>query len=102
MHEIVQEFYGNTLQTSADLKTDACCDMASVLAWLKPLLARIQPEVLSRYYGCGLVCPLLLAGSTMHDRMRHLCSCEPSVLPRSRRSHEVHIRPGFLRTPGSR
>jgi hypothetical protein len=24
-----------------------------VPAWLKPLLARIHPEVLVRYYGCG-------------------------------------------------
>jgi SAM-dependent methyltransferase len=35
--------------------------------WLKPLLARIHPEVLSRYYGCGLVCPPLLAGCRVLD-----------------------------------
>jgi len=58
MHEIVKDYYGNQLQTSADLKTSACCDASAVPAWLKPLLANIHPEVLSRYYGCGLVTQL--------------------------------------------
>jgi hypothetical protein len=42
--------------------TDACCDAGSVPEALRPLLARIHPEVLSRYYGCGLVVPPLLEG----------------------------------------
>lgn len=67
MHEIVQDYYGKQLQSSADLKTTACCDFSSVPAWLKPLLARIHPEVLSRYYGCGLVCPPLLQGCRVLD-----------------------------------
>ena len=51
MHQIVQDYYGRTLQQSSDLKTTACCDASAVPAWLKPWLARIHPEVLSRYYG---------------------------------------------------
>jgi SAM-dependent methyltransferase len=35
--------------------------------WLKPLLARVHPEVLARYYGCGLVCPPLLEGCRVLD-----------------------------------
>ena len=35
--------------------------------WLRPLLARIHPEVMSRYYGCGLVCPPLLDGCRILD-----------------------------------
>src|SRR5690606_37504202 len=35
--------------------------------WLKPLLGNIHPEVLSRYYGCGLVCPDQLAGCRVLD-----------------------------------
>jgi hypothetical protein len=62
MHDIVQDYYGKQLQNSNDLKTSACCDTSSVPAWLKPLLARVHPEVLARYYGCGLVCPPLLEG----------------------------------------
>jgi arsenite methyltransferase len=67
MHDIVQDYYGNRLQSSADLKTSACCDVNQVPVWLKPLLARIHPEVLSRYYGCGLVCPPLLEGCRVLD-----------------------------------
>ncbi|MCB1050682.1 MAG: methyltransferase domain-containing protein [Acidobacteria bacterium] len=67
MHEIVQDYYGKQLQSSADLKTSACCDVSMVPEWLKPLLARIHPEVLERYYGCGLVCPDLLQGRRVLD-----------------------------------
>lgn len=67
MHDIVQEYYGRTLQHSGDLKTSACCDISQVPDWLKPLLARIHSDVLSRYYGCGLVCPPLLEGCRVLD-----------------------------------
>ena len=67
MQELVQAYYGQELQSSADLKTSACCDADAVPAWLKPLLARVHPEVSSRYYGCGLVCPSLLEGCRILD-----------------------------------
>jgi SAM-dependent methyltransferase len=67
MHEIVQDYYGRQLQSSVDLKTSACCDVSQVPLWLKPLLARIHPDVLARYYGCGLVCPPLLEGCRVLD-----------------------------------
>lgn len=67
MHEVVQDYYGNQLTSSDDLKTDACCDFTAIPEWLKPLLSRIHPEVLSRYYGCGLVCPPLLENCRILD-----------------------------------
>ena len=67
MHELVKDYYGRQLQSSADLKTSACCDLSQVPGWLRPLLARIHPEVLARYYGCGLVCPPQLEGSRVLD-----------------------------------
>lgn len=67
MHEIVQDYYGRQLQSTNDLKTSACCDASDVPAFLKPLLARIHPEVLMRYYGCGLVCPPLMEGCRVLD-----------------------------------
>lgn len=67
MHELVKDYYGKQLQSSDDLKTSACCDASQVPDWLKPLLARIHPEVSSRYYGCGLVCPSLLEGCRILD-----------------------------------
>jgi SAM-dependent methyltransferase len=66
-YEDVQDYYGRQLQSSDDLKTSACCDISQVPEWLKPLLARIHPDVLSRYYGCGLICPDLLEGCRVLD-----------------------------------
>ncbi len=63
----VRQYYGTTLSSSADLRTTACCDASSVPAALKPLLARIHPEVSARYYGCGLVAPPLLEGTRVLD-----------------------------------
>lgn len=67
MHDVVQDYYGRQLQGTEDLKTSACCDASAMPGWLKPLLAKIHPEVLSRYYGCGLVCPSLLEGCRILD-----------------------------------
>jgi arsenite methyltransferase len=63
----VQDYYGKQLQTSSDLKTNACCDPALMPDYLKPILAKIHPEVDSRYYGCGLVIPPLLKGLKILD-----------------------------------
>lgn len=67
MHDIVQQYYGKELTSTADLKTTACCDASTMPNWLKPLLANIHPDVLSRYYGCGLVCPAQLEGCRILD-----------------------------------
>jgi len=67
MHDLVKDYYGRQLKTSDDLKTSACCDPSNVPGWLKPLLSRIHPEVLSRYYGCGLVAPIQLEGLRVLD-----------------------------------
>ena len=67
MYDIVQDYYGRQLQSTSDLKTSACCDISATPEWLKPLLSKIHPDVLSRYYGCGLVCPPLLQGCRVLD-----------------------------------
>ncbi len=67
MYDIVQDYYGRQLQNTSDLKTSACCDISTIPEWLKPLLSKIHPDVLSRYYGCGLVCPPLLKGCRVLD-----------------------------------
>ncbi len=67
MHDHVKDYYGRHLQRTADLRTTACCDASQTPDWLKPLLARIHPEVTARYYGCGLVCPPLLDGCRVLD-----------------------------------
>lgn len=63
----VRQYYGTTLGGTVDLRTSACCDASSPPAPLRPLLARIHPEVLERYYGCGLVVPEQLEGLRVLD-----------------------------------
>ena len=63
----VKEYYGSTLQSSGDLKTDACCTIENTPGWLKPVLSNIHPEVSARYYGCGLLAPLALSGARILD-----------------------------------
>ncbi len=67
MHNVVKEYYGKILQGTGDLKTTACCDATAVPEWLKPLLANLHDDVLSRYYGCGLVAPNLMGGVRVLD-----------------------------------
>ena len=65
--DIVKDYYGKTLQTSADLKTEACCTPDAMPAYVKRLLSNIHDEVLAKYYGCGLVTPLALEGARILD-----------------------------------
>ncbi|MFV0298141.1 MAG: methyltransferase domain-containing protein [Hyphomicrobiaceae bacterium] len=65
--EVVKNYYGQVLKTSADLKTDACCTPADMPARLKALIANVHDEVLTKYYGCGLVAPDLLDGARILD-----------------------------------
>lgn len=67
MQEAVQKYYSETLTSSQDLQTNACCTDAALPHFVKPLLARVHAEVQMRYYGCGLVLPELLEGLTILD-----------------------------------
>lgn len=67
MHEIVKDYYGKKLQSSLDLKTSACCDPTQIPDYIKPLIGNIHDDVLSRYYGCGLVAPEKLKGCRVLD-----------------------------------
>ena len=66
-HTEVQRYYGKELESSADLKTTACCTADEVPGYAKALLANIHDEVLQRYYGCGLVLPEALNGLRVLD-----------------------------------
>lgn len=66
-HDIVREYYGKTLQSSEDLKTDACCTPDDIPDWQKGLLANIHDEVLAKYYGCGLIAPPVVEGARVLD-----------------------------------
>jgi arsenite methyltransferase len=65
--QVVKDYYGKTLQTSADLKTEACCTPDAMPGYVKRLLSNVHDEVLAKYYGCGLVTPLALDGARILD-----------------------------------
>ncbi|MBG0808518.1 methyltransferase domain-containing protein [Methylosinus sp. H3A] len=65
--EAVKDYYGKTLRSSDDLKTMACCTPDSMPARVKALLSNIHDEVLTKYYGCGLVAPEELKGRRVLD-----------------------------------
>jgi SAM-dependent methyltransferase len=66
-HEAVQDYYGKVLQSSADLQTNACCTPDEMPGHVKAALSNVHDEVLSRYYGCGLVMPGALDGARVLD-----------------------------------
>jgi len=66
-HNQVKDYYGKVLQSSEDLKTDACCTDEGLPEYLKPILSKVHDEVLMRYYGCGLVLPEQLEGTRILD-----------------------------------
>lgn len=65
--ETIKEYYGKTLAGSADLKTNACCDPSDMPLHIRAALTSIHPEVLDRYYGCGLVVPHAITGARILD-----------------------------------
>ncbi len=66
MREEVRAYYGQTLSGTRDLKTNACCD-GDTPPHIAPVLAQLHPEVVERYYGCGLAAPAALAGARVLD-----------------------------------
>jgi arsenite methyltransferase len=67
VQEDVRHYYGEVLQSSADLKTGACCPTESMPTHIRPLLADLHPEIQARFYGCGSPLPPALEGATVLD-----------------------------------
>lgn len=67
IHEEVSTYYGQTLQTSKDLKTNACCTNVEYPKHIKNILSEIHDEVVIKYYGCGLTIPYQIEGLNVLD-----------------------------------
>jgi len=65
--ENIQEYYGETLQSSDDLKTNACCTGEDLPRYVKESLKYINDESVMRYYGCGSPIPPALEGLSALD-----------------------------------
>lgn len=63
----VRSYYGETLQSSRDLRTTACCSLEAMPEHLRSILAQLHPEVRDRFYGCGSPLPPALEGATVLD-----------------------------------
>jgi len=63
----VKEYYGKVLQKSADLQTNACCTAVELPQEVKAAIGKVHPEVMSKYYGCGLCVPEALSGLSVLD-----------------------------------
>ncbi|KAG8435334.1 hypothetical protein GDO86_013335, partial [Hymenochirus boettgeri] len=62
------EYYGKSLKSSKDLKTNACVTSSKPLAkYVKDALKNIHEDVSSRYYGCGIVVPECLENCRILD-----------------------------------
>ena len=62
-----QNYYGEVLGGSVDLKTDACTMADAPPPAVRKALANVHEEVKSRYYGCGLVTPEAIEGCRILD-----------------------------------
>ncbi len=62
-----QNYYGKVLESSADLRTDACCTIEAPAPSIRAALANVHDEVKARYYGCGLVVPQAIEGCKVLD-----------------------------------
>ena len=67
VYEQVQNYYGKVLKTKQDLQTSACCPAESLPDYLKPIVSKVHPEILERFYGCGVPLPSALEGCTVLD-----------------------------------
>jgi len=66
-HQKVSDYYGKVLQTKKDLKTNACCSLDKLPAYVQEPLKLIEDEIQTKFYGCGAPIPLVLDGMKVLD-----------------------------------
>ncbi|MEE9438124.1 MAG: methyltransferase domain-containing protein [Saprospiraceae bacterium] len=67
IHKSVQNYYGQELSKSEDLKTNACCTLVQPPKHIVNAMNNIHDEVMSKYYGCGLTIPNQVKNLTILD-----------------------------------
>lgn len=66
-HLWVQDYYGNLLTGSQDLKTNACCASGPPPKRLQRALSNVHNDVMAKFYGCGFPIPEAVEGCTVVD-----------------------------------
>jgi len=59
--------YYEALTSSADLKTNACCTSSAPPQEIQAALENVCDESMSKYYGCGLIYPSCIRGTSVLD-----------------------------------
>lgn len=67
LQHFVRDYYGTLLQSSADLKTNACCASGAPPSWIQNRLQHVHEEVQRRFYGCGFPIPHGVDGKIVVD-----------------------------------
>jgi arsenite methyltransferase len=67
MLDFVQKYYGEILEKTEDLKTNACCTPGELPPHVAEVLELVHDEVIAKYYGCGLVLPEALDACRVLD-----------------------------------
>lgn len=68
IREEIRAYYGEILQGSDDLSTDACaCASAAPPRYVIEALRNVDDAIIERFYGCGSPIPPALAGATVLD-----------------------------------
>lgn len=65
--ESVKKYYGETLSSTQDLKTSACCPADVMPENIKPYIKNIEDEVIQKFYGCGSPIPDSIENLTVLD-----------------------------------
>ena len=63
----VKHYYGEILQSTTDLQTDACCTADSMPDYIKRVLPLIHDDIKAKFYGCGSPIPLCIDGLKVLD-----------------------------------
>lgn len=62
-----QEYYGEVLSSSDDLKTTACCTLDMIPQRIRDVMPYIADEIKDKYYGCGSPVPYVLENQRVLD-----------------------------------
>ncbi len=65
--QTVKKYYGEELQGTSDLKTNACCTLDSFPDYIRKINPLLNDEIKNRYYGCGSPIPLYIEGLKVLD-----------------------------------
>ncbi len=63
----VKDYSGRILQSSHDLKTNACCSTEAPQEYIRNIFMQIEAEIVERFYGCGSPIPTAVKGRTILD-----------------------------------